>query len=251
MSVNIRGLKKDGKVSWIRGLIAKENPVVAVLQETMCRKINARWIEAIWGSNNFCYAVKSSIGRAGGLVTIWDSNVFTLTQALEGEFFLAIRGKVIGCEHEILIVNIYGPHGDVKKKRFWESLNNLLQIANVEWILCGDFNEVRNIEVPLVAKRYTRISDDGMQFSKLDRFCVSSALILLWDNLSTIPLDMKLSDHTLILLKNGMEDFGPKLVRIFDSWLEEEGAERIIIDAWNKPIKGHQMCDDQENFELF
>ncbi|XP_071727583.1 uncharacterized protein [Rutidosis leptorrhynchoides] len=198
LSINIRGLKKEGKVAWARELISKTNPVITVLQETMCRKVSDRWIENIWGSNSVRYAVKSSIGRSGGLVTIWDSNVFMFTQALEGKFFLAIRGSLVGYDSEIVTANIYGPHNDEKKKRFWCSLGDLLQMTNVEWILCGDFNELRNvgerlntrynakrasvfnefindnglIEISLVGKRFTRISDDDTQFSKLDRFLV-------------------------------------------------------------------------------
>ncbi|XP_071705333.1 uncharacterized protein [Rutidosis leptorrhynchoides] len=142
-----------------------------------------------------------------------------------------------------------------------------MKIDNVEWILGGDFNEVRNsierqntqfcarrasnfknfiqsnglVEIPLVGKRYTRISDDGTQFSKLDRFFVSNTLFSHWDCLSVILLDRKLSDHSPLLLKNGQIDFGPKPIRIFNSWLEEKGAEEIIINAWNDQIKGHRL----------
>ncbi|XP_071727584.1 uncharacterized protein [Rutidosis leptorrhynchoides] len=176
LSINIRGLKKEGKVAWARELISKTNPVITVLQETMCRKVSDRWIENILGSNSVRYAVKSSIGWSGGLVTIWDSNVFMFTQALEGKFFLAIRGSLVGYDSEIVTVNIYGPHNDEKKKRFWCSLGDLLQMTNVE----GFFAEI-------------------------------------------------------------LTRFGPKPVRIFDSWLDEDVAENIIIEAWNKPVKSRQM----------
>ncbi|XP_071712210.1 uncharacterized protein [Rutidosis leptorrhynchoides] len=137
-----------------------------------------------------------------------------------------------------------------------------MKISCGVWILGGDFNEVRKcverqntdfiarratlfnnfidnnglVKIPIVGKRFTRISDDGVQFSKLDHFLVSNFFLQIWENPSVISLDRKLSDHSPLLLRNGQEDFGPKSVRIFDVWLKDKGAEEIVINKWNKPV---------------
>ncbi|XP_071715237.1 uncharacterized protein [Rutidosis leptorrhynchoides] len=196
LSVNIRGFKRDGKADWFKRMIASSSPIVAAVQETKCKKINDAWIEYLWGSQSVEYAVK----------------------------------------YAVAIVNVYGPYSDEKKKRFWESLDSLCSFDNLAWVFCGDFNEVRSaserehtnfvhrraslfndfihsnglIDVPLLGKKYTRISDDGVQFSKLDRFLVSTSFAHMWNDLYVSALDWKLSDHTPLLLQNGQVDYGPK-----------------------------------------
>ncbi|XP_071700003.1 uncharacterized protein [Rutidosis leptorrhynchoides] len=194
----------------------------------------------------------------------WDTNVFNVNQAIESEFFLAIKGNVIGCETEITVVNVYGPHTMVKKLRFWDSLERLPNFKDMPWLVCGDFNEVRCqaerfnsvfkqnwadyfnkfisntclIEVPLGGKKFTRICDNGLKFSKLDRFLVLDKFCQLWPNLSASTLDKFLSDHCPIILRNGVKDFGPKPNRIFNEWLNLEGEEDVITTAWNLPMMG-------------
>ncbi|XP_071728132.1 uncharacterized protein [Rutidosis leptorrhynchoides] len=143
LSVNIRGFKQDGKEDWFKRMVSSSSPVVAAIQETKCKYANNQWIEFLWGSQDVGYAFKQSNGKSGGLLLVWDSNVFVVDQAVEGEFFLAIKGKLYEYDTEIVVVNVYRPHNDAKKKRFWSSLYDLLRFDNVARVLCGDFNEVR------------------------------------------------------------------------------------------------------------
>ncbi|XP_071713069.1 uncharacterized protein [Rutidosis leptorrhynchoides] len=113
-----------------------------------------------------------------------------------GDYFMAIRGNWLVSGKESTIMNIYGPHSDRKKLALWDSLERLVNSISSAWLLCGDFNEVRTssdrlnsqfhqsradrfnelisrnnlIEIPISGRKYTRISDDGLKFSKLDRF---------------------------------------------------------------------------------
>ncbi|XP_071695781.1 uncharacterized protein [Rutidosis leptorrhynchoides] len=244
LSVNIRGLKKKGMVGWLHSLCATHHPYILALQETMCEEIADRFVEFLWGSPNFRYIQKSANGRSGGG---------------EGEFFLAVKGKIKGDSQDTIVVNVYEPHEDIKKRLFLESLENLMNYDNESWVLCGDFNEVRNIderkncefnlrranrfnnfiansgllEVPLIGKKFTRICDNGKKFSKLDRFLVSNSVINRWPELLVMVLDRKLSDHCPLLLRSKALDYGPKPVKIFDSWLNHPGAADIVSEAWN------------------
>ncbi|XP_071728047.1 uncharacterized protein [Rutidosis leptorrhynchoides] len=173
-------------------------------------------------------------------------------------------GHIEGIDSEIAIVNAYGPHSTAKKIRFWESLEKLLGFGDMPWLLCGDFIEVRNqlerlnsdfnkcwadrfnqfirnnclIKVPLGGKKFTRICDNGVKFSMLDRFLVSEQFIHLWLNISAVTLDKHLSDHCPILLSNGIKDFGPKPTRIFNEWLLLDGAVDVIVNVSNTSVVG-------------
>ncbi|XP_071709031.1 uncharacterized protein [Rutidosis leptorrhynchoides] len=254
LSINIRGFKVGGKVGWFKSLLFSANPIVSAIQETKSHGVNDTWVENLWGSVNVGYVEKQVVGRSGGLLLIWDSNVFVVDEAVVDEFFIAVKGKITSYDTEIVVVNVYGPHSDNKKKRFWDSLDSLLRLNNVAWVLCGEFNDVRHLderqncefkerrasmfndfierncllEIPLLGKKFTRISDDGMKFCKLDRFLVSDNFCLMWSDLSSIPLDRKLTDHSHILLKNGHTDFGPKPFQVFNSRFDEVGVDKII-----------------------
>ncbi|XP_071729332.1 uncharacterized protein [Rutidosis leptorrhynchoides] len=129
---------------------------------------------------------------------------------------------------------------------------------NDAWVICGDFNEVRSeeerlncqyfdnkakmfnefinnaklIDIPLGGRIFTRISDDGTKFSKLDRFLVNDCFYNLWNCLSVVSLDRGKSDHCPIILKDDNKNFGPKPIKVFDEWLDMDDVDKVIKDAW-------------------
>ncbi|XP_071689554.1 uncharacterized protein [Rutidosis leptorrhynchoides] len=180
--------------------------------------------------------------------------MFNVDQTVEGEYYLAAKGKFKGHDRDTIVVNVYGPHDDNKKRVFFDSLENLMKFDNENMILCGDFNEVRRMEerrncefnqrratrfnkfidkaglvdVPLVGKKYTRICDNGKKFSKLDRVLVSGSVLNIWSELSVLVLDM---------LRSKVIDYGPKPVKVFDSWLKHPDAGNVISEAWDTQVK--------------
>ncbi|XP_071700036.1 uncharacterized protein [Rutidosis leptorrhynchoides] len=242
MSLNIRGFGRDdnnseSKFGWFRKLRMSESPDAIALQETKIPNATNGWVESIWGSSDFGFIQKPKVGKAGGMMVIWDTRAFKILEAAEGAHFLALKGKWFRKDHVTVIVNVYGPHTDEGKVVFWDSLSKLMNDQSVEWILCGDFNEVRFdyerrncefhekraelfnnliddmqlIEIPMNGKKYTRISDDGVKGR---------------------------SDHCPLILKDGNVDFGPKPFKIFDIWMEHKDIEDVITFAWNKEVKG-------------
>ncbi|XP_071700202.1 uncharacterized protein [Rutidosis leptorrhynchoides] len=233
--MNIRGFGKDdkseNKINWFRRIRTSECPNLVAIQETKCEELTDNWIEFVWGSSDFGYIQKPKIGKFGD---------------------------------ETIIVNIYGPHNDEGKIKFWDSLEKLMVYPNAQWVICGDFNEVRFdherkncefisrraarfntfidesalIDVPLFGKRFTRICDNGRKMSKLDRFLISDNLSQTWGELSLTALDRNTSDHCPLILRDTNTDFGPKPFRVFDIWLEQESAEQIITQTWAILVTG-------------
>ncbi|XP_071688689.1 uncharacterized protein [Rutidosis leptorrhynchoides] len=147
LSLNIRGFGDDpkGKWGWVRELIHNQQPDIVLLQETKLKVTTDFWMKYIWGSNNFSYVVKNAIGKSGGIITIWNNSVFNFAQAVEKNHFLAIKGNWVGQSISTVIINVYGPHSDIKKKSMWDELNKIMELNNVAWVVGGDFNEVRFI----------------------------------------------------------------------------------------------------------
>ncbi|XP_071703949.1 uncharacterized protein [Rutidosis leptorrhynchoides] len=108
----------------------------------------------------------------------------------------------------------------------WESLDDLMRNVDSAWVLCGDLNEVREqtdrlnyvfhqrratwfnefvarnnlTEIVINGKKFTRICDNGIKFSKLDRFLVTYKFISLWQDLPVNALERRESDHCPIVL---------------------------------------------------
>ncbi|GJY02302.1 hypothetical protein Tco_0360454 [Tanacetum coccineum] len=75
-------------------------------------------------------------------------------------------------------------------------------------------NNMRLIEIPMGGRKFTRVRDDGMKLSKLDRFLLNERFNDLWGNLSIVSLHRKLPEHCPIVLKDIELDFDPKPFRM-------------------------------------
>ncbi|XP_071688868.1 uncharacterized protein [Rutidosis leptorrhynchoides] len=212
------------------------------------------------------YAFKKEIGNLGGILTVWDPNIFTANCVIEKDSFIAIKGLWKDVGTELILVNIYGPQTEIAKKKMWFDLSELLKYNNAMWVLLGDFNEVRFfterkntefcernakyfnefikdnalLDLPLGGRTYTRISDDSQKFSKLDRFLVSENFIENWPSANVTIIDKKHTDHCPLILKDGDVDFGPKPVKVFDEWLKHKESYDIIKVAWNTKVKSYR-----------
>ncbi|XP_071713341.1 uncharacterized protein [Rutidosis leptorrhynchoides] len=227
LCLNIRGFGsgKASKIGDFKKLLFREHPCIVALQETRLNIVNKEWVNLVWGSNDFEFIQKEKIGNSGGFLIIWDKIEFTVEQTL------------------------FSAH-------------------NAEWVLCGDLNEVRDqserkncdfverrakwfndfieknqlIDVPLGGKKFTRICDNGVKFSKLDRFLISENFHNTWGNVSALALERKLSDHCPIDSKKVVEDAwnikvdGKRLDCVFRNKLKN--VKQALKD-WSKPTFGN------------
>nr|GEX20199.1 putative ribonuclease H protein At1g65750 family [Tanacetum cinerariifolium] len=111
-------------------------------------------------------------------------------------------------------------------------------------------NNTRLIEISMGGRKFTRIGDDGIKFSKLDRFLLNDGFHSLWGNFSVVALDHKLFDHYPIVLKDAELDFGPKLFRVFNVWMDEADFNHIVEEAWKKEVSSFRLdCRFQDKLK--
>ncbi|XP_071739246.1 uncharacterized protein [Rutidosis leptorrhynchoides] len=151
------------------------------------------------------------VGKSGGQMIIWDTNCFVAEDVIKFDSVLGIRVR------------------DPSERFNYEFIVCRARRFNKFIIECG------LIDVPIRGRLFTRISDDGTKFSKLDRFLVFEKFHQFWGNLAAVTLDRTSSDHVPIVLKDERKDFGPKPFKVFDVWLDEDGVDQVIVDAWEKP----------------
>nr|GFB95675.1 RNA-directed DNA polymerase, eukaryota [Tanacetum cinerariifolium] len=68
--------------------------------------------------------------------------------------------------------------------------------------------------------------------SKLDRFLILENLLNTCPNISAITLDIFLSDHHPILLREPSFDYGPTPFRFFLFWFDVDGFDKFVTDTW-------------------
>ncbi|GJZ83177.1 RNA-directed DNA polymerase, eukaryota, reverse transcriptase zinc-binding domain protein [Tanacetum coccineum] len=161
---------------------------------------------------------------------------------------------------DLLIVAVYAPHDLKDKQMLWDYLTHEITKWKGEVVIMGDFNEVRyksdrfgsmfNVqganmfnlfidnagleEVPLGGISFTWCHKSASKMSKLDMFLISKNLLITCPNITAITLERYLSDHRPILLRESHFDYGPTPFRFFHYWLEMEGFNKIVEDAWSE-----------------
>nr|GEY24491.1 RNA-directed DNA polymerase, eukaryota [Tanacetum cinerariifolium] len=198
-------------------------PDLALSLETKIEKVDLFNIKACWGNINFDYVVSPSVGNSGGILCVWDPNLFYKENSTVSDYFISIMGNWL------------------PNNKKW----------NGEVLLMGDFNEVRLEEERygsifnsrgaaafnsfIVDSGLVKVPYGGFSFTwshRLDRFLVSEDLQRSCPNLSSLTLDRYLSDHRPILLRELNVDYGPTPFRFFHNWFDLDGFDSFISATW-------------------
>ena len=76
LSWNVRGLGRTGKCRKIKQVLKERKIDMALLQETKKEVVNSKLVQSIWAGEKMEFVSVDSIGSAGGLLCIWNPEVF-------------------------------------------------------------------------------------------------------------------------------------------------------------------------------
>ena len=80
------------------------------------------------------------MGFSGGILCVWDPNLFIKDNSTISDYFVAIRGTWVASSTKILIISIYAPQELTEKRVLWDYLHHLIDSWDGECVLLGDFN---------------------------------------------------------------------------------------------------------------
>ncbi|GJX04666.1 putative peroxidase [Tanacetum coccineum] len=103
-------------------------------------------IKSMWGNYAFDYACSMARGLSGGLISIWDPNMFSKNSIWCDDSFIIIKGNWKNIVGDCFMVNIYGPQDHVSKLALWNRLTDFMHHHNGSYIMFGDMNAVRNAQ---------------------------------------------------------------------------------------------------------
>ncbi|XP_071709244.1 uncharacterized protein [Rutidosis leptorrhynchoides] len=161
--------------------------------------------------------------------------------AKEKPCFLALQDSKLNCINGKWVMALWGSEecDFIQKTKVGKSGGQLL-IWNTDQFVATEVIEFDSvIGIKIVTKRgycvetsmrgrlFTLVSDDGVKFSKLDRFFITEKFCTLWENLSVVTLERRHSDHCPIVLKDEEKNFGPKPFKVFDAWFDEKDVDQV------------------------
>ncbi|GJW87256.1 RNA-directed DNA polymerase, eukaryota [Tanacetum coccineum] len=257
-SFKIDGLGHKAKKGWIHELNTKHRVNFVTLHETKLETMNIFSIKALWGYLSFDYVFSPSVGFSGGILCVWDPNLFIKESSTISDYFVAIRGNWVASSTKILIISVYTPQEPTEKRDLWDFLYHMIDSWDGECVLMGDFNEVRTkherygtvfnlhganafnnfinmtglVDLLLEGYSYTWSHKSASKMSKLDRFLITEGLLTIFPSLSALCLDRHLSDHRPILLRELNVDYGPIPFRLFHSWFNKNRFVKMVEDSW-------------------
>lgn len=124
LSWNIRGLGQKEKRSKIKKMVKDRRVDILFLQETKLKSVNNVFINSIWGHSDFDFMEVDSIDSAGGLLCIWNSNVFKMLDVCSNRNFLLLSG-ILDSDFVCNLVNVYSPCAASERRKLWDILNVL------------------------------------------------------------------------------------------------------------------------------
>ncbi|GKB97671.1 RNA-directed DNA polymerase, eukaryota [Tanacetum coccineum] len=198
------------KKGWINSLCSKHKINFVALQETKMESMDLFTIKALWGNFSFDHAVSYSVGNSGGILCVWDPNMFIKDHVSSSDYFLAIMGTWVPSSTKLLVILVYAPQELSEKRELWGL-----------------------IDIPLGGYSHTWSHKSASKMSKLDRFLISEGLMAMNPTLSGLCLDRHLSDHHPIIMFKSILDYGPTPFRMFHSWFEMEGFDKFMEDSWH------------------
>ncbi|KAJ0599248.1 putative RNA-directed DNA polymerase [Helianthus annuus] len=257
LSVNIRGLGGSCKSGWVKDLRRVYGINFVAIQESKQSSVSVLELKKFWGSGSFGLEVVDAVGLSGGLICLWDDQVFKVVSSTKNRNFIHIKGELVGSGVILNVLNVYAHQGVSAKSILWNSLVDIISGNSGQWVLGGDFNAVRfreerrncsfkptcanNFnsfiynaglrEYHLRGRAFTWQSENGKKLSKLDRFLVNSEFFDSWPEARCQALPRSWSDHCPIILIAKSVNFGARPFRVFNSWMEKEGFDKVVEDA--------------------
>ncbi|WJX68115.1 hypothetical protein P8452_52517 [Trifolium repens] len=235
----------------------------------MCRRL--------WGDDKVAWSCNPTLGRSGGLLTLWDGDKGKLLYSFQGQGFLGVCLEWGQKKVRVLTLNVYAPCNFEAKKQLWVELLVAKRTYTADlWCILGDFNSVRdsserkgvayaqnreiskalrddqrlfnllleNLEVEdlqLMGRKFTWIKPNGACASRLDRILVSSNWRDIWGEVSLWTLQRDVSDHCPLILKYTNWDWGPKPFRFNNHWLRHKKFKEVVCTHWSKPVEARWM----------
>ena len=213
-----------------------------------------------------------TIGRAGGLWLLWNSDKVEVTLLAKTEQEIHVTIKVRSSNLSWLFSAIYASPRFAERSILWNNLINVAELHSMPWVIAGDFNEPLSSADKLGGRDFSirkslllkdcldrcnmiDLGFSGSRFTwdnhrdahiliqeRIDRFFVNPDWCTLYPEAKVSHLTRCHSDHCPILLETRpfkwSRPIGPFKFQSF--WLSDPSFPRVVQQVWSQ---GHHLQD--------
>ncbi|RCV15332.1 hypothetical protein SETIT_3G049500v2, partial [Setaria italica] len=143
-SWNVRGLGDNNKCILVRDVVSSACPKTASFQETKLCNIDHLKVCSFLPANLNEFQYTDADDTRGGILTAWDSSIFSLTSSFTRQHSLMMILSSTASDYSFAVTNVYAPSNHRDSSSFLESLEDIASHASEGWTLAGDFNLTRD-----------------------------------------------------------------------------------------------------------
>ncbi|XP_039018063.1 uncharacterized protein LOC120149294 [Hibiscus syriacus] len=173
-------------------------------------------------------------GASGGLISLWDQNMFEVCSIVVLRRMIALKGRLLFNNMMTGLINVYGSNVQGERRDFFENLIAIISDWNIPVIVGGDFNVVRKDSERLgiqVQSVVTRIFEEFIAFCQLIEVPnTGSQFTCLFPQLVQFSLPRRLSDHKPIVLKERRLKKFIRPFKWFNHWADDSILANTISD---------------------
>ncbi|GJS58182.1 zinc finger, CCHC-type containing protein [Tanacetum coccineum] len=83
-------------------------------------------IKDLWGNQMFDHVVGSSVSCSGGILCMWNPNMFVKEQVSTCDYFVALMGTWAPTSSKLLIISVYAPQELNERRDLWDYLRTII-----------------------------------------------------------------------------------------------------------------------------
>ena len=213
----------------------------------------------MWGSIDFDYEFVESEGKGGGLICIWNKDLFQKSEVTKRKDCIIMKGNWKESNKDVCFVNVYAGQSIQKRKDLWNHISAFIRKWEGAIFIFGDFNEVRNRserrgsvfdargakelnefitkneleDLKIGGKEFTWTNKKATKMSRLDRVLIDRNMDEEWADIEVTAETRLHSDHTPLIVKQKMSDYGPTPFKLYNSWLQDSQFGEMVKQEWN------------------
>ncbi|KAL8469021.1 hypothetical protein ACS0TY_032008 [Phlomoides rotata] len=160
--------------------------------------------KAVWGRQNFDWAYKEAEGRSGGILSIWNDDIF--------------------CKSSSWHIKVWRMEERVGRRSGGETRD--IDLFN-EFIIQSNL-----VDMHLTERSFMWYRPDGSCKSRIDRIMVNKEWLGKWPNQALKGMGRSISDHIPIYLDTTQRDWGPRPFRFFNTWMTHSNFKEFFKAKW-------------------
>lgn len=117
VSWNIRGASRDINRANLRAVVKESKADFLCVQETKVQSWSEKAIKQLGMGFNSGWTEISSTGRSGGLLSVWNKDIFHVSEIKATSSWIQTKGYIHGSKIPFACLNVYTPQKTTSKRR--------------------------------------------------------------------------------------------------------------------------------------